>query len=257
MNQSYLLTIVFSLVAITAVAKNSKVRSAVYEWTNLEVQKNEAAERMPILKGSTDGFEMLEVYAKSIAVGEVSAVQKVEAFEQLIIIKKGTLEMEINCEKRMLRPGSIAVVLAGDTHGIRNTGSIMATYFILMWQIKNTGSPHDTSSTSAMVNWAEVKFESSAKGGRRNIIRQPTSMLAEFEMHTTTLDEGMKSHDPHTHVEEEIILVRYGQVEELIDGFPHPAGPGSVIFLGSNIPHGIRNIGEGPCEYYAFKWKLR
>jgi (S)-ureidoglycine aminohydrolase len=81
-------------------------------------------------------------------------------------------------------------------------------------------------------------------------------MLAEFEIHTTMLNEGMKSHDQHTHTEDEIIIVRYGQVEEMIDGTPHQAGPGSVIFLGSDVPHGIRNIGEGPCEYYAFKWKL-
>ena len=87
-------------------------------------------------------------------------------------------------------------------------------------------------------------------------MRVPTSMLAEFEIHTTMLNEGMKSHDQHTHVEDEIIIVRYGEVEEMIDGKPHKAGPGSVIFLESDVPHGIRNIGEGPCEYYAFKWKL-
>jgi (S)-ureidoglycine aminohydrolase len=95
-----------------------------------------------------------------------------------------------------------------------------------------------------------------SKGGRRSIMRVPTSMLAEFEIHTTMLNEGMKSHDQHTHTEDEIIIVRYGQVEELIDGQAHQAGPGSVIFLESDLPHGIRNIGESPCEYYALKWKL-
>jgi uncharacterized cupin superfamily protein len=96
-----------------------------------------------------------------------------------------------------------------------------------------------------------------SKGGRRSIMKVPTSMLAEFEIHTTMLNEGMKSHDQHVHVEDEIIIVRYGLVEELIDDKPYNAGPGSVIFLASNGHHGIRNIGEGPCEYYAFKWKLR
>lgn len=50
--------------------------------------------------------------------------------------------------------------------------------------------------------------------------------------------------------------MRFGQVEELIDGSPYRVGPGSLIFLRSNIPHGIRNIGRGQCEYYAFKWKI-
>jgi mannose-6-phosphate isomerase-like protein (cupin superfamily) len=107
-----------------------------------------------------------------------------------------------------------------------------------------------------IANWGNLEFKETSKGGRRSIMRVPTSMLAEFEIHTTMLNEGMKSHDQHTHTEDEIIIVRYGQVEEMIDGTPHQAGPGSVIFLGSDVPHGIRNIGEGPCEYYAFKWKL-
>ena len=61
-------------------------------------------------------------------------------------------------------------------------------------------------------------------------------MLAEFEIHTTMLNPGMKSHDQHVHGEAEIILVRYGQVEEMIDGTPHVAGPGDVIFLQANTP---------------------
>ena len=86
-------------------------------------------------------------------------------------------------------------------------------------------------------------------------MRKPTALLNEFEMHVTTLNEGEKSHDPHTHVAEEIILVRFGKVEELIDGQAYQVGSGFLIFLRSNVPHGIRNIGSGPCEYYAFQWR--
>ena len=82
-------------------------------------------------------------------------------------------------------------------------------------------------------------------------------MLREFEMHVTTLKEGMRSHLPHTHIDEEVILVRHGDVEEHIDGELHEVGAGSFIFLRSMIPHGIRNIGTGEAEYYAFKWAPR
>lgn len=61
-------------------------------------------------------------------------------------------------------------------------------------------------------------------------------------------------HPPHTHLDEEIILVRYGDVEESIDGKLHEVGEGSLIFLRSMVPHGIRNVGREPCEYYAFRW---
>jgi quercetin dioxygenase-like cupin family protein len=85
-------------------------------------------------------------------------------------------------------------------------------------------------------------------------MRRPTATLKELEMHITTLNEGNKSHDPHTHPDEEIIVVLSGEVEEMINDANYHAGPGSVIFLSSMDPHGIRNIGKGRCEYYAIRW---
>lgn len=73
-------------------------------------------------------------------------------------------------------------------------------------------------------------------------------------MHATTLKEGVASHAAHTHADEEIILVKSGTVEETINGTPYKLGPGSVIFLSNDDPHGIRNAGEGQCEYYAIRW---
>ena len=252
------LLITLFVLGLGSFATGSKVKSAVYEWNDLEVQRNGSNEIRRVLSGSTDGFKSLEIYTNSLSVDERAGdVQIDEGIEQLIIIKRGSLDLKVNGDNRKLGPGSIAIILPGDEYQIGNAGPISATYFVLQWRIKNSNAPLDSNASAEMVNWTDVAFEASEKGGRRNIIRQPTAMLAEFEMHTTTLDEGMKSHDPHVHVEEEIILVRYGQVEEMIDGSPHSAGPGSVIFLGSNVPHGIRNIGGGPCEYYAFKWKLR
>ena len=85
-------------------------------------------------------------------------------------------------------------------------------------------------------------------------MRQPVSVLKELEMHTTQLKEGLPSHKSHTHADDEIILVRFGVVEESIKGKTFQCGPGSVIFLTNDDDHGIRNIGSGPCEYYAIRW---
>ena len=246
------------MASFSARAEDQKVASTVYEWAELEVERSETRERRHILKGFSDGFEYLQIHTSSVEPGKAAHDPHThEDREELIIVKEGTLEQTINGESRVLLPGSVTLVLPGDLHGMRNAGMVPATYYILRWRTKSPRGPVDASASSEMVNWLDLEFKSTDKGGRRTVMRRPTSMLAEFEMHVTTLKEGMKSHDPHTHVEEEIILVRYGRVEEMIDGKPHQAGPGSVIFLGSNVPHGIRNVGEGPCEYYAFKWKLR
>jgi len=79
-------------------------------------------------------------------------------------------------------------------------------------------------------------------------------LLKDLEMHVTTLNEGITSHEEHVHSNEEIILVIKGEVEESIDGTPHRMGPGSLILLTDNVSHGIKNVGKGQCEYFAFKW---
>jgi quercetin dioxygenase-like cupin family protein len=235
-----------------------RLPSAVYAWDDLDVETRETGERRQVFKGSTDAFEYLQVHASTVEPGTaVHAAHTHDDREELIIIKEGIMEFSLNGESSILPAGSVALALPGDPHGLRNAGDIPATYYIIRWRTKEPGGTANSEAASVTANWDELEFKETSKGGRRSIMRIPTSMLAEFEIHTTMLNEGMKSHDQHTHVEDEIIIVRYGQVEEMIDGKPHEAGPGSVIFLESDLPHGIRNIGEGPCEYYAFKWKLR
>lgn len=241
-----------------AFAKYGPVESKAYLWDEFSIERSTSGEVRHILEGPSDGFEYLSISTNSLEPGVASKESQIQKdLETLIIIKAGTLEQRVHGETKTLKPGSVSLILPGDAHTIRNVGEISATYYVLRWRTKPEYRPEIPQATSTMVNWDDAEYKPSAKGGRRNIMRQPTAMMKEFEMHVTTLDEGMKSHDPHTHVAEEIILVRYGQVEEYIDGKLYPAGPGSVIFLGSNVPHGIRNIGDGPCEYYAFQWRLR
>ena len=82
----------------------------------------------------------------------------------------------------------------------------------------------------------------------------PTQTLMQLEMHTTMLNEGETSHAAHVHHNEEMMIVRYGTVAEMIVDKDYVLGPGSVIFLASDDLHGIRNAGKGPCEYFAIKW---
>jgi (S)-ureidoglycine aminohydrolase len=80
-------------------------------------------------------------------------------------------------------------------------------------------------------------------------------MSKRFEMHVTTLNEGLKSHDPHTHRAEEIVLMINGNSEMQIGENFYKGSVGDLFFLGSNIPHAIRNVGAGSCMYFAIQWE--
>ena len=67
----------------------------------------------------------------------------------------------------------------------------------------------------AVFDWDKMEVKATDVGAIRNLIRQPTATLDELEMHVTTLNPGLSSHPPHTHPNEELVIIREGIVEEL------------------------------------------
>ncbi|MDX1283704.1 MAG: cupin domain-containing protein, partial [Draconibacterium sp.] len=130
-------------------------------------------------------------------------------------------------------------------------------YYIIRWRTseKPDLAKAKESGGSKFYDWKDIEFKTTKKGGRRQFMQRPTSLLEELEMHVTTLNPGVTSHGEHVHESEEIILVIKGEVEESINGTKHRVGPGSLILLMNDDAHGISNVGEGQCEYFAFKWK--
>ena len=107
----------------------------------------------------------------------------------------------------------------------------------------------------AVFDWAKMDAKKTDVGAIRNLVRQSTATLDELEMHVTTLNPGLASHPPHTHPNEELVIVREGTVEVLNGGTWKRLGPGSVVFNASNSPHALRNIGDTPATYHVINWK--
>ena len=234
-----------------------KLVTKVYDWNKLKVEKTNSGERRQIMEGKSNDLAYLEMHETTLNPGKAPHGSHTHAdMEEMIIVKEGKVEENINGEKRVLGPGSVILVMPGDEHGIWNAGDTKASYYIIRWK---TDQPVNTarakeSGGSIFYNWNDIEFQSTSKGGKRQFMNRKTALLDNLEMHVTTLNEGVTSHAEHVHSNEEIILVIKGEAEESIDGTPHRMGPGSLVFLTDEVPHGIRNAGKGQCEYFAFKW---
>lgn len=68
------------------------------------------------------------------------------------------------------------------------------------------------------------------------------------------LEPGKTPHAPHTHAEEEVMIIESGNGEIFCDGKTTKIGPGSVMFTTPNASHGIKNTGETPIVFYYIKW---
>jgi quercetin dioxygenase-like cupin family protein len=107
---------------------------------------------------------------------------------------------------------------------------------------------------STVFDWNRLKPETTKVGAVRRVVQVPTATLDELEIHITTLNPGQTSHAPHKHPDEELIIVKDGTVESLVNGEQHRVGAGSIIFQASNQMHGIRNVGDGPATYHVIRW---
>ena len=108
---------------------------------------------------------------------------------------------------------------------------------------------------SRIFDWDSLKVEKTSVGARRDVVKSPTATLDELEMHITTLNAGQQSHPPHQHVAEELLIIKEGTLESLVNGEYRKVGPGSIVFQASNQLHTIKNIGTGPATYHVIQWQ--
>src|SRR5437867_12510139 len=107
---------------------------------------------------------------------------------------------------------------------------------------------------SSVFDWTQVAVRKTERGESRKFFRAPTATLDELECHVTTLNPGEMAHPPHQHPDEELIIVKEGIVESLVNGELKRIGPGSVVFQAANQMHSIKNVGDTPATYHVIKW---
>jgi len=108
---------------------------------------------------------------------------------------------------------------------------------------------------SRAFSWEEIQATPAGSSGfSKPVIRQKTTTLDELEMHVTALPPGKTTHPPHTHANEEVIIIREGTVDAFQNGKTTRVGPGSILFQASNEPHNLVNVGDVTAVYHVINW---
>ena len=208
------------------------------------------------IKGSTRDLSLLNARVLKLNAGQSAPAETPDA-DELIIIKDGNLSVSSGDTKKVLGPGGTALIASGDEIRLNNTSTIACNYYVFFF--KSRSSPDRKRAIQAgppiFLDWTEMQMKTTEKGESRQIFNRPVAWLSKIDMHATTLNEGQISHPPHIHRNEEIILIRSGNVQMYIGGKYYPAKAGDIVFLTSGTPHNLENKTQGRCEYFALQWQ--
>ena len=244
------------LITTNLMAQNDSLQAGVYNWSNLKAQQVENRETKKVLEGSALDLAHLEIHTSKIGPGVTNhPLQAHNDVEELILIKEGNIQVTINDTTKVLGPGSIVLIIAGDEQSFKNISDKPATYYVLAFKGRNpVNMPRGKQGGSFIKDWKDLTVTKTDRGESRQIFDRPSSMFERFDMHATNLNVGMISHPPHTHRAEEIILMIKGDVQMQIGEKFYNSTAGDVIFLEANVPHALKNTGSEQCSYYAIQW---
>jgi quercetin dioxygenase-like cupin family protein len=84
--------------------------------------------------------------------------------------------------------------------------------------------------------------------------------VASLSCHVSSLAQGCSPHPPHTHAEEEILIMLQGEADIVLPA--QPAGQrerklraGEFVYYPADFPHTLRAVSAEPANYLMFKWR--
>lgn len=248
----------FTAITCHAFAQLKPVPSGVYHLPDALVTKSADRESRKFAEGTTAELSYFRVHSSTQYKGAAAKPPHAQTdIEELIFVTEGTMKFTMGDKSQVLKKGSIVLVPPHTMQATENVGDGPLTYYVLMFR---SNKPMDMERCAkaggpVMLSADSLKYVPSAKGGGIKYFDRPTAMSEKLEMHITELKGKGPSHDPHTHIDTELILMLEGECEESIDGKTYRGTAGDFFLMNSNELHGITNIKDKPCRYLAIRWK--
>ena len=105
--------------------------SAWYPFEKLPLRTSNHAQFRTVLRGNTPTGEGVEVHETTLPPNGTPHAPHRHEHSEMWLVRKGTVEITVNGTTHRLGAGSAAFAASNDLHGIKNVGSVPATYFVV------------------------------------------------------------------------------------------------------------------------------
>ena len=246
----------FILISLSSFSQINPLISKVYSYENSSIKNNPTGTVRSIFNGAGSILSSHAIKLINLEKNKKMTYSNNNQNELFIIVKEGPISFTLNNKITQLVRGSIVCLMPGDVLKVANTGKTNVSYYEMFYKSNAPINKERAviSGGSFFIDWNSIAFKEHDRGGVRQFFNRPTAMLKKFDIHVTTLNPGKKSHDPHTHTDEEIILMLEGNGEMRIGNEQQSCKSGDVVYLNSMFLHNITNTGDVPAVYYAIQW---
>jgi len=107
---------------------------------------------------------------------------------------------------------------------------------------------------NVVIDAAKVRTNKAPFGELKIFFDGPTEQLKTMTAGSLLLYAGQEPHPPHSHPEEEFMVITEGSGELMVDGKTCKVGPGSMMYCAADKSHGIK-AGKKNLLFYFYKWK--
>ena len=129
-----------ALAAATAQAQQNgqMLPARAYKYEDLAVKINKTSRGRAVLKGDTHSGFPIELHMTELDPGQAPHAPHKHVHEEIFMLREGTVDLTISGKTTHLTPGSVAYVASNELHGLINSGTGAAHYFVIALGNDNT-----------------------------------------------------------------------------------------------------------------------
>jgi quercetin dioxygenase-like cupin family protein len=114
-------------------APTAPMASTVIDWTAMKPLTTRNGQRRDVFDGATATLDRLHGHITTLNPGENTGPLHRHPQEEVVFIKEGTIEVNIDGRKQTVGAGSVIFFAVNENENMTNVGSTPATYLVLQW----------------------------------------------------------------------------------------------------------------------------
>jgi len=116
-------------------APATRMSSGVTTWEEIQarIKPTKTGQRRDVFDAPTPTLDRFHCHITTLNPGENTGPLHRHPQEELVIVKEGTLEINIDGKKQLAGAGSMIFYAANENENMTNVGKTPATYYVLQW----------------------------------------------------------------------------------------------------------------------------